>query len=266
LCDEPGVRAVVDSLGRRLRDVPLLAPDSIVVREIQKAYAPLVTPELLDVWASEPSRAPGREVSSPWPDRIEIRSVEATGAETCRVEGDVIYMTSVEVAQGGEASREPVALWVRRNGAWRISAYERQAASSPEDSAAAPAPEDSIGTAAQAVDVIRRYYAAINAGDFRTAYELWSDNGRASGQTFEEFEAGYAETARVEVEVGTPSRIEPAAGSRYIDVPVVVRAEAKDGEQQQFEGTYSLRRSVVDGATEEQRRWHIYSADISRVR
>ncbi|MFN2421306.1 MAG: hypothetical protein ABR527_07995 [Gemmatimonadota bacterium] len=114
--------------------------------------------------------------------------------------------------------------------------------------------------------MVRLFYAAINARDFRRAYELWGDDGAASGKTFEEFAAGFAETIRVGAEVGKPGRVEPAAGSRYVEVPVRVRAVTASGEKQEFEGTYTLRRSVVDGASAEQRQWHVYSAAIAAVR
>lgn len=128
---------------------------------------------------------------------------------------------------------------------------------------AAAAPDD---PAAEPTEVVRRYYAAIDARDFRRAYRLWGDDGAASGQTFEEFAAGFAETARVEVEIGEAGRVEGAAGSRYVVIPVVILAETTSGEPQRFEGTYTLRRSVVDGASPAQRRWHLYSADVARVR
>ncbi len=74
------------------------------------------------------------------------------------------------------------------------------------------------------VAVIQSYYTAINAHKFRQAYNLWSGNGAASGQTFREFTAGFAETARVAVKVGKPGRVEGAAGSRYVTVPVTISA------------------------------------------
>lgn len=123
-CDAPGVREVVEDLGRHLELVPLLAPDSVLVEAIRQEYAPLVTRDLLTMWIEDPAHAPGREGSSPWPDRIEIDSVEPVGAGLCRVEGDVVYITSVELTQGGAASRERVVLRVTRDDRWRISAYE----------------------------------------------------------------------------------------------------------------------------------------------
>jgi hypothetical protein len=115
-----------------------------------------------------------------------------------------------------------------------------------------------------ATDIIRQYYAAINAGNFRKAYELWSEKGEASKKSFEEFRSGFAETSSVTVDIGKPGDMEGAAGSRYITIPVTIRAKLKNGKEQNFAGEYVLRRSVVDGATAEQRAWRIYSANINQ--
>jgi hypothetical protein len=117
-----------------------------------------------------------------------------------------------------------------------------------------------------AVAVIRAYYEAIVREDYARAYRLWGDGGAASRQTFEEFRGGFAETASVQVETGKPGRIEGAAGSRYIEIPVSIAAVKRDGSKQRFQGTYVLRRSEVDGATPEQRTWRLYSARIRAVR
>lgn len=110
--------------------------------------------------------------------------------------------------------------------------------------------------------MVRRYYAAINARDYRTAYAQWSDDGRASKQTYEQFAAGFAQTQAVTPEVGPPGGIEGATGSRYVEVPISLRATTRDGQVQQFAGSYTLRKTVVDGASAEQRRWHLYSAKL----
>jgi hypothetical protein len=52
----------------------------------------------------------------------------------------------------------------------------------------------------------------------------------------------------------------------YRSPSVRIAAVTASGEEQEFEGTYTLRRSVVDGASAEQRQWHIYSAAIAPVR
>lgn len=128
---------------------------------------------------------------------------------------------------------------------------------------APPAAPDGPGPA-EAVAVVRAYYGAINAADYSRAHALWATG--ASGQTPDQFAAGFAGTASVAADVGAPGRIEGAAGSRYIEVPVAVEARQRDGGVRRFVGAYTLRRSVVDGADETQRQWHIASADIREVR
>ena len=56
--------------------------------------------------------------------------------------------------------------------------------------------------------------------------------------------------------------MEGAAGSRFIQVPVTIEAQMRDGGTQRYTGTYTLRRAVVDGATPEQRAWRIASASL----
>ena len=118
---------------------------------------------------------------------------------------------------------------------------------------------DTTGTPA---DVVRRYYSAIRARDYDVAYALWSQSGKASGKTRSEFAAGFSDTREVHATIGDSVRVEGAAGSQYATVPVKVDAVLQDGRRQHFEGAYTLRRAMVDGATAEQRRWRIYSADL----
>lgn len=263
-CEDPAVLDVVNRFGRAMGGVSLLAPDTVVRRELRDAYAPVVTEDLLDEWLANPSSAPGRLVSSPRPDRIEVGGVEAAAAGACVVRGDVIHVTSAD-APGEVADRQAVTLTLRRNGEWRIAGYEaaRMSAADPAPASSPPRDPDDI---ASARDVLRRYYAAIGAREFAQARALWSNGGAASGQTLEEFAAGFAQTANVRVLVGTPDRVEGAVGSRYIRVPATILATTMAGDSQRFDGTYTLRRSVVDGATAEQRAWRIYSADIVRRR
>ena len=121
-----------------------------------------------------------------------------------------------------------------------------------------PTPED-------AVAVIRDYYGAINSGDFSRAYVLWSDEGNASGQSPQQFAAGFADTTGISVDIQPPGNVGAAAGSRYVEVPVAIVATQRDGSQRRYVGAYTLRRAVVDGATPEQRAWRIGSADIREV-
>lgn len=119
---------------------------------------------------------------------------------------------------------------------------------------------------ARADNLIRRYYRAIDARDYATAYSQWSDDGAASGKDYASFAAGFAETASVDVRLGYGQPPEGAAGSLYITIPVTVNAVLRDGRRQSFTGSYTLRRvNDVDGSTAEQRSWHIASAQLRRA-
>lgn len=120
-------------------------------------------------------------------------------------------------------------------------------------------------TPEEAAAVIRTYYAAINALDYPRAYTLWSDGGRASGQSPEQFAAGFGDTSVVMVDIGAPSPVDAAAGSRFVEIPVSLRAQQTDGSSRRFEGRYVLRRTMVDGASDVQRTWRIASADLREV-
>ncbi|MEO6263957.1 MAG: hypothetical protein ABIO58_03170 [Luteimonas sp.] len=122
-----------------------------------------------------------------------------------------------------------------------------------------PTPQDAVAT-------VRNYYAAIDAHNYARAWTLWSDGGRASGQTPQQFADGFANTTEVVVRTDAPGRVDPAAGSRYIEVPVAISATQRDGSVRRYAGTYTLRRAVVDGATAEQRAWRIASADLREVK
>lgn len=117
-------------------------------------------------------------------------------------------------------------------------------------------------SATGAVAWIQDYYRAIDERRYSDAYAHWEQGGRASGKSLDEFRRGFEQTARVEVTVGTPDRVEGAAGSRYVEVPVRIAARTRGGARQNYSGSYTLRLSVVDGATPEQRSWHIYSAAV----
>jgi hypothetical protein len=118
-----------------------------------------------------------------------------------------------------------------------------------------------------AVAVIRNYYAAIDQQDYRRAYRLWGDEGKASNQSFAGFTGGFAHTRHTSVDIGKPGLIEGAAGSSFITIPVSVSAVTDQGTRQRFTGSYVLRHvNDVPGATSAQRRWHITSASLKRAR
>lgn len=152
---EASVRATVASFGARMQTVSLLAPDSTVEAQLREAYGALVTPELLDRWTADPRMAPGRLVSSPWPDSIQVRAVRRSSADRFDVSGDLVYATSADRPKaddesagkatagnetagkataehepgGGGAVTSPVRIEVARTpqGEWRIASYSEGA-------------------------------------------------------------------------------------------------------------------------------------------
>ncbi|SEL77349.1 hypothetical protein SAMN05428989_2480 [Pseudoxanthomonas sp. GM95] len=132
--------------------------------------------------------------------------------------------------------------------------------SAPEHSAEAH--DDTAATPEAAEDTVRRYYAAVDAKDYATAYALWGHNGQASRQTFEGFVNGYAKTTSAQATVGKAFNAEGAAGSRYIQVPVDLASTRSDGSTRHYRGNFTLKAVMADGATPEQRQWHLDSADL----
>ncbi len=137
----------------------------------------------------------------------------------------------------------------------------------PDDATQVPPPAQPAAepSAADAASVVRAYYAAIAARQYPRAYALWSGGGQASGQSAQQFAGGFADTASVSADVGAPGRVDAAAGSRYVEIPVSVTATRRDGSVHRYVGAYTLRRAVVDGATDEQRAWRIASADLREL-
>lgn len=116
---EGDVRTVVAGFGNALSTVSLAAPD--VAIQIRTAYAPYVAPELLAVWESDPSRAPGRDTSGPWPDHIVVEEVTQRSADTYDVQGYLAIVASAD------AHTTPVSITVTRiGGSYLITRFEMQ--------------------------------------------------------------------------------------------------------------------------------------------
>lgn len=126
-------------------------------------------------------------------------------------------------------------------------------------------PADQPG-ASEAAAVVRQYYAALDNGDFAQAFGLWSDGGAASERSPQQFADSFSGTASRTVEILQPGRINAAAGSRYIEVPVAIQEVRRDGSVLRQVGAYTLRRAVAEGADAGQRAWRISSADLREVR
>ena len=126
-----------------------------------------------------------------------------------------------------------------------------------------PVPDEPIvaGTAQDAANVVQVYYASIEGGKYPAALALWEDG--ANSLTPEAFAASLAKYKEYHANVGAPGEIEGAAGSRYVTVPVQIYARLRDGRPEYQSGTVTLRRDgEVDGATPEQKKWHIHSIEL----
>lgn len=114
-----------------------------------------------------------------------------------------------------------------------------------------------------AADVVKRYYEALAAHDYGTAYSQWRGEGEGSGKTYAQFILGFTHTRATTVSIDGPGDVEGGAGSLYVTIPVTVDAVLDDGTRQRFKGSYDLRRvNDVDGATAEQLRWKLSGATL----
>ena len=118
---EEQVKAVVEGFGQKLKLVSVLAPPEVVKEDIQKHYGEFVTPELLARWLDDPSNAPGRLTSSPWPERIDLLALEKVAEDVYKVKGEVVEVTSAGVGKENVVDRIPVTLMVKKvEGRWLI--------------------------------------------------------------------------------------------------------------------------------------------------
>ena len=104
--------------------------------------------------------------------------------------------------------------------------------------------------------MVQTYAALLGEGRIRQALKLWEPGAAApTAASFDRYREFHAN-------VGGPGRIEGAAGSRYVTVPVHFYGTLKSGKAFLEDGTITLRRTEVDGATRERKRWRIYSAEV----
>lgn len=129
-----------------------------------------------------------------------------------------------------------------------------------------PVPEaSSLETSAQgAANVLRTYFALLEQARYREARNLWSDSGRSTGTSADAFAGTFDEYQEYHATIGAPGRIEGAAGSLYVDMPVQLYGRLANGEPFRMRGSATLRRAnEVPGSTVEQRKWRIASIEVS---
>ncbi len=115
---------LVQNFGEQLKMVSLLAPEDIIKENMEKHYGEYVTLKLIEDWLNDPMKAPGRFLSSPWPERIDILEVEKLSEDEYEVTGNIIELTSVELKEGGIASKKSIILNIKKyDGKWLIDAF-----------------------------------------------------------------------------------------------------------------------------------------------
>ncbi|MHB1395014.1 MAG: hypothetical protein ACYCYE_18550 [Clostridia bacterium] len=119
--DEKAAASLVEGFGSKLQAVSLLAPKDILEKSMRENYGEFVSQALLAEWISNPINAPGRLTSSPWPDRIEVLTIEKLSEYVYEVKGEIIEITSTEKENGGIAAKRPITLIVKKiNNNWLI--------------------------------------------------------------------------------------------------------------------------------------------------
>ncbi len=85
-------------------------------------------------------------------------------------------------------------------------------------------------------DLMISFVNALNRKEYVRAYSYWQ-SGAANLPTYPQFEQGYADTASVQLTIGTVT-LGAAAGNLYWAVPVVLIAKTTSGSTQTFVGCY----------------------------
>jgi len=105
-------------------------------------------------------------------------------------------------------------------------------------------------------DLLASFYNAISRREYARAYGYWEN----PPSSYEQFVAGYADTAAVQLLIAPPTNFQGAAGSSFVGIPIALIATRADGSQQLFAGCYTARASNIqpDG-------WHLFRAEIAPV-
>lgn len=121
--DGDAARAVVEEFGTKLQNVNVLGDKTMAADAIASEYGPLITPALLSQWQQDPTLAPGRLISSPWPDHIQITSLERENRSKYIIEGDIVEVSNeAGLAEPKESVRRPGVFTVEKdNSTWKIS-------------------------------------------------------------------------------------------------------------------------------------------------
>ena len=128
-----------------------------------------------------------------------------------------------------------------------------------------PLPEGSIApnSAQGAAQVLQRYYALVESGRATEAWRLWSQGSPGRVGDAATFARQFDRYADYHAQIGAPGELDGAAGSVFVDVPVVIYGRLKSGAEVHQSGSATLRRvNDVPGSTPEQRSWRIQQIEL----
>ncbi len=127
--EDVAIRSVIGELGSKFKNVSLLAPDASV--QISAQYSRYITPKLLALWQAKPENAPGRQTSSPWPDRIEITTVTHKEV-SATAKGNVVEVTNADTRDF--AAMYPVVITLeKRDNVWLVSDWQKGPVQTPPE-------------------------------------------------------------------------------------------------------------------------------------
>jgi hypothetical protein len=115
---------------------------------------------------------------------------------------------------------------------WALSSVAGSALSQNVDG------QEYIDDRSSGTQLIRSYFNAVDRREYARAYSYWEPGAAASQlPPFEEFAAGYADTAHADIVLGDV-QTDVGAGQLYYLVPVGITAVATDGTVSSYVGCY----------------------------
>ena len=137
------------------------------------------------------------------------------------------------------------------------SRQAQQGQSAAPRNAAAPESGAAKDDAAGAADVLRHYYALIEAGRYDDA---WAMRTSGRGTDAAEFASHFKAYESYHSQIGTPSEPVAAQGWTYVEVPVMTTGRFLGGKPFGSSGSVTLRRPAPGtDAPPAERGWRIYT-------
>jgi len=102
---------------------------------------------------------------------------------------------------------------------------------------------------ADAAELLRSYYAAIERGDFEAAARMRSDKDTDPERLADNFKSYES----YKVQVGRPTRPTRSGGYLFVDVPVMITGSYKGGKTFGSGGRVTMRRAAEGGG------WRVYT-------